>query len=65
MTNSIRQRLILLTVSVLILSLLGSFFIALRAFNSTLRETTYAQLSETSDYLNSILEREVMSSQNT
>lgn len=65
MTKSIRQRLILLTVSVLILSLLGSFFIALRAFNSTLRETTYAQLSETSDYLNSMLEREVMSSQNT
>jgi two-component system phosphate regulon sensor histidine kinase PhoR len=53
--KSIRKQLIVLTVSVLLLALLGSFFVALRSFNTTLRETTYAMLSDTSDYLKEVL----------
>lgn len=53
--DSIRQRLVILTVSVLVIALLGSLLIALRAFNTTLRETTYTRLSDQSDYLASRL----------
>lgn len=53
--KTIRQRLIVLTLTVLVLALLGSLMIALGAFNTTLRENTYAQLSDNADYLKTIL----------
>lgn len=55
-TVSIRERLIVLTITVLLLSLIGSMLIAIQAFNTTLRETTYASLSENSRYLQTLLE---------
>ena len=56
--RSIRQRLILLTVSILVLALAGSLFIANRAFEITLRESTYRQLADNASYLKAILEED-------
>jgi two-component system phosphate regulon sensor histidine kinase PhoR len=56
--RSIRQRLIFLTILVLALALLGSLLIANRAFNLTLRESTYRQLADNAAYLKSILEED-------
>ncbi len=49
--KSIRARLALTTFLVLVCSLLGSMWIANRAFSTTIRETTYAELSAKADYL--------------
>jgi two-component system phosphate regulon sensor histidine kinase PhoR len=57
--KSIRRQLIVLTSSVLLLALLGSLFIALRSFNTTLRKTTYAMLSDNGDYLKDLLVQEI------
>lgn len=56
--SNIRQRLIILTLLVLILALAGSLLIANRAFNITLRQNTYAQLANNASYLKSVLERD-------
>ncbi|MGH0054223.1 MAG: histidine kinase dimerization/phospho-acceptor domain-containing protein, partial [Sphaerochaetaceae bacterium] len=49
--KSIRTRLALATFLVLVCSLLGSMWVANRAFSTTIRETTYAELSAKADYL--------------
>lgn len=56
--KSIRQRLIILTLLVLSLTLVGSIIIANKAFNTTLRETTYGQLADSASYLKAILEED-------
>lgn len=61
--KSIRKQFIVLTLSVLLLALLGSLFVALRSFNTTLRETTYSMLSDNGDYLKQILIRESAASE--
>ncbi|HLW21641.1 MAG TPA: ATP-binding protein [Sphaerochaetaceae bacterium] len=53
--SGIRERLIALTATVLLLALLGGMFVAIQAFNTTLRETTYAALAENSRYLLTLL----------
>ncbi len=52
--KSIRTRLALTTLLVLVCSLLGSMWIANRAFSKTIRETTYAELSAKAEYLSTL-----------
>jgi uncharacterized membrane protein YqjE len=49
--KSIRARLALTTFLVLVCSLIGSMWIANRSFATTIRETTYAELSAKAEYL--------------
>jgi len=56
--NTIRQRLIILTLLVLLLALAGSLFIADRSFSVTLRQSTYTQLANNATYLKQELERD-------
>ena len=53
--QSIRSRLVLLTVLILTLSLAGSAWIAHTAFSSTLRKTTYAELADNAAYLSTLI----------
>ncbi|MFA6732869.1 MAG: hypothetical protein WCS07_09030, partial [Sphaerochaeta sp.] len=53
--RSIRSRLTLATLLILLLSLLGSMWIANRSFSTTLRESTYAELANHSAYLSTLL----------
>ncbi|MGE4453496.1 MAG: ATP-binding protein [Sphaerochaeta sp.] len=52
--RSIRTRLALTTLLVLVCSLLGSMWIANKAFSKTIRETTYAELSMKAEYLSTL-----------
>jgi two-component system phosphate regulon sensor histidine kinase PhoR len=53
--RSIRSRLTLATLLILLLSLLGSMWIANRSFATTLRESTYTELANHTTYLSSLL----------
>ncbi|NLK05523.1 MAG: PAS domain S-box protein [Spirochaetales bacterium] len=53
--RSIRSRLNLATLLILLLSLLGSMWIANRSFATTLRESTYTELANHTTYLSSLL----------
>lgn len=53
--HTIRQRVVLLTLIVLLLTLLGSMFIARRAFSVTLRENVKTQLANNADYLKALV----------
>lgn len=53
--QSIRSRLVLLTVLILTLSLAGSAWIANTAFSSTLRKTTYSELADNATYLSTLI----------
>jgi len=53
--KSIRSRLTLATLLILLLSLLGSMWIANRSFAATLRESTYTELANHTTYLSSLL----------
>jgi len=53
--QSIRSRLVLLTVLILTLSLAGSVWIANTAFSSTLRKTTYSELTDNAAYLSTLI----------
>lgn len=54
--QSIRSRLVLLTVLTLTLSLAGSAWIANTAFSSTLRKTTYSELADNATYLSTLID---------
>ena len=56
--HTIRQRLMLLTLIVLFLTLFGGMFIAMKAFSATLRENVRTQLAKNASYLKILLNKQ-------